>query len=133
MAERQRRNLDAARAFYAAGPAATDDERRAFFADGFVWHVPGDTDLSGDYAGEAYFVDMPARMQPLDEFSVDIGTFAANDDLVVTVGRVRGRRRGREIDEVAGHVLRFDADAKIVEAWGWCADQTALDAFFAEP
>jgi ketosteroid isomerase-like protein len=131
MAERQERNLEAARAFYAAGPATTDEERRAFFADDFVWHVPGDTDLSGPYSGVRYFVDMPARMQPLEEFAIEIETYGANGDLVVTVGRVRGRRRGREIDEVAGHVLRFDAESRIAEAWGWCADQRALDDFFA--
>ena len=131
MGEIQQRNLAAAKGFYGAGPAATDQERRAFFADGFVWRVPGDTDLSGPYAGEEYFNEMPARMQPLDEWSVDIEQFAANEDLVVAVGRIRGRRLGRVIDASAGHVFRFDSDSKVAEAWGWCANQEELDAFFA--
>jgi ketosteroid isomerase-like protein len=131
MGELQSRNLVAAKAFYRAGPAATDEERRAFFAADFVWHVPGDTDLSGPYAGEAYFTEMPARMQPLDEWSVDMEHFATNDDLVLAVGRIRGRRLGRVIDAAAGHIFRFDADSKIAEAWGWCAEQQQLDAFFA--
>jgi ketosteroid isomerase-like protein len=129
--EQQQRNLRAARVFYSAGPASTDEGRASMFAPGFVWHVPGDTDLSGAYSGQAYFTDMPARMQPLDEWSIDIEHLAANADLVVAVGRVRGRRLGRVIDAPAGHVLRFDDEARIVEAWGWCADQGALDAFFA--
>jgi ketosteroid isomerase-like protein len=128
----QQRNLEAAAAFYAAGPAASDEERRAHFAESFVWHVPGDTDLSGDYAGEGYFVDMPQRMQPLDEWRIDIEHLAANRDLVVASGRVHGRRRGRSVDAAAGHVFRFDAAGRIVEAWGWCADQEALDAFFTD-
>jgi ketosteroid isomerase-like protein len=53
MGERQQRNLAAAGAFYAAGPASTDEQRRAHFAEDFVWHVPGDTDLCGDYSGDA--------------------------------------------------------------------------------
>jgi len=133
MGESQLRNLETARAFYAAGHASTDDERMAYFAKEFVWHVPGDTDLSGDYSGNAYFVEMPARMQPLEEWQFDIESLAANQDLVVCVGRVRGSRLGRTLDVVAGHVLRFDADARIVEAWGWCADQSALDIFFGQP
>lgn len=133
MAEQQSRNLAAARRFYEAGPASTDEQRRAMFAEQFVWHVPGDTDLSGAYSGEAYFVAMPARMQPLEEWEIRIDHLAANGDIVVAVGRIRGRRRGRVIDAVAGHVLRYDGEARIVEAWGWCADQAALDAFFAEP
>ena len=133
MAEHQQRNLAVARAFYDAGSATTDDQRRSQFADTFVWHVPGDTDLSGDYSGDAYFIDMPARMQPLDLWQISIESLAANDDLVVSVGRIEGRRLGRSVDVTGGHVLRFDRDARIVEAWGWCADQAALDDFFANP
>jgi ketosteroid isomerase-like protein len=132
MAASQQRNLEVAAAFYAAGPAAFDEERRAYFAEDFVWHVPGDTDLSGDYAGDAFFEDMPARMQPLDEWRVDIEHLAANRDLVVASGRVRGRRKGRTVDAAGGHVFRFDANGRIAEAWGWCADQEVLDAFFAD-
>ena len=132
MGEPQRSNLEAAAAFYAAGPAATDEERRGFFASEFVWHVPGDTDLSGDYSGEAYFTDMPARMQPMDELVFDIESLAANRDLVISVARIRGRRLGRTLDATGGHVLRFDPASRIVEAWGWCANQPDLDAFFAQ-
>ena len=131
MGELQRSNLEAAAAFYAAGPATTDEERRGFFASDFVWHVPGDTDLSGDYSGDAYFTDMPARMQPLEELAFRIESLAANNDLVVSVARIQGRRLGRTLDTKGGHVLRFDADSRIIEAWGWCADQASLDAFFA--
>src|SRR6478735_3689183 len=52
MGKLQQRNLETVRAFYAAGPAGSDDERRTYFADTFVWHVPGDTDLSGTYSGQ---------------------------------------------------------------------------------
>ena len=58
-----------AEAAYSAGIK----KRRAFFAASFVWHVPGDTNLAGPYAGGAYFTEMPARMQPLDEWAVDVG------------------------------------------------------------
>ena len=96
-----------------------------------MWHLPGDTDSSGDYSGEAYFTDMPARM-PVDELLLDIESLAANRDLVVSVARIRGRRLGRTLDATGGHVLRFDPASRIVEAWGWCANQSDLDAFFAE-
>lgn len=128
--EIQDRNIARVRRFYDSGPAATDQERRSFFAPAFVWHVPGDTDLSGPYSGEAYFVDMPARIQPLDEWRIDIATIAANEDLVVASGTITGRRLGREITATAGHVFRLDRSSLIVEAWGWCSDQAALDRFF---
>lgn len=77
MGESQRKTSPQPRPSTAPGRAATDKKRRAFFAADFCWHVPGDTDLSGPYAGEAYFTEMPARMMPLDEWSVDIEHFAA--------------------------------------------------------
>jgi hypothetical protein len=129
--ETQQRNISTVRDFYAAGPASSDEQRRRFFAEVFVWHVPGDSDLSGAYSGRAYFRDMPARMQPLDDWLLDIDIVSANDDLVITSGRLHGRRLGRQIDVAAGHVFRFDQNGRIVEAWGWCADQDSLDDFFA--
>lgn len=131
MGEAQVRNLAAVGDFYAAGPATDDANRRQHFADDFVWHVPGDTDLSGDYAGDDYFELMPARMAPLDSFSIEIEHLGANQDLVITEGRIRGSRLGRTVDVRGGHVFRLDPDSRIVEAWGWCDDQAALDAFFA--
>jgi hypothetical protein len=130
MGEPQQRNIDTVRAFYDAGPASSDERRRTYFADTFIWHVPGDTDLSGPYSGQSYFVDMPARMQPLDEWLLEIDIVSANDDLVISSGRLHGQRLGREINTTAGHVFRFDGHARIAEAWGWCADQDALDQFF---
>jgi SnoaL-like domain len=127
----QDRNVEAVTAFYASGPAATDEERRSFFASDFIWHVPGDNPVSGPYGPGDYFDVMPARMLPLDDFSIEPESFAANADLVITVCRLSGHRFGRTIDAVGGHVFRFDAASKIAEAWGWCADQSALDAFFA--
>jgi hypothetical protein len=132
MRESYQRNITTIRRFY-AGDAISDEGRREMFADGFAWHVPGDTDLSGSYSGEAYFVDMPARMLPLDEWEIEIADVAANEDLVVASGRVRGRRLGRTLDSAGGHVFRMNEDGQIAEAWGWVADQDALDAFFAEP
>src|SRR4029453_6355181 len=47
------------------------------------------------------------------------------------VGRLHGRRLGPAIDVQGGHVFRYDNNSSILEAWGWCADQRALDAFVA--
>jgi len=96
-----------------------------------VWHVPGDTDLSGDDTGDDYSERMPARLAPLDSFSIDIEHVGASQDLVVAEERIRGSRLGRVLDVRCGHVFRLDQDSRIVEGWGWCDDQAALDAFFA--
>ena len=91
--------------------------------------MPGDTDLSGDYSGDAYFTEMPARMQPLDELAFHIESLAANDDLVVSVAKIQGRRLERTLDTTGGHILRFDADSRIIEAWGGARTKRALTPF----
>ena len=41
---------------------------------------------------------------------------------------VRAKRYGRSLETHGAHVFRLDADARIVEAWGFTVDQAALDA-----
>ena len=123
--------MDAVRRFYAAGPAATDDERRAFFAPDAVWHVPGDNPVSGPYRGvEAITVTMPAKMQPLDEWHIDPRHVMANGDLVIAIVHVKGSRRGRSIMTHGAHTFRFDDEGRIAEAWGFIEPQSEMDDFF---
>jgi hypothetical protein len=71
---------------------------------------------------------MPALMQPLDRWDVDLVDVMGNSDLVVATVEVRGTRYGRSVATRGAHVFRLDAAARIVEAWGFTADQADLDA-----
>jgi uncharacterized protein len=122
-------NIATVRRFYAAGPSDDDSERLAFASGDIVWHVPGANRISGTYRGaEAVFREMPAAMLPLDRWTLDVVEVMANADLVVATVQVSGGRYGRSIQTTGAHVFRLDADARIVEAWGFTADQLALDA-----
>lgn len=125
------RNIERIREFYAAGPADDDTERLPFFAPDVVWHVPGDNPVSGDYRGpDAIARDMIGRMQPLDEWTIEPTAVMGNADMVVGVVRLRGRRRGHEIDSSGAHTFRFDAEGRVAEAWGFVEKQNQLDEFF---
>jgi ketosteroid isomerase-like protein len=122
-------NIQTVRRFYDAGPADDDQRRLAFASPDVVWHVPGENRISGRYAGhEAVFGTMPGSMAPLDQWTVDVIDLMGNADLVVARVHVRGRRLGRSVDTFGAHVFRLDDEARIVEAWGFTADQAALDA-----
>jgi len=121
-------NIDTVRRFYAAGPATDDAERAGFASPDIVWHVPGANRISGEYRGaHAVFEAMPASMQPLDRWELDVTAAMGNADLVVATVRIRGTRYGREIDTAGAHVFRL-TDGRIVEAWGFAEDQSTLDA-----
>ncbi len=122
-------NIATVRRFYAAGPSDDDTDRFEFASPSIVWHVPGANRVSGEYRGaDAVFRSMPAAMQPLDRWEIDVADVMGNEDLVVATVRVRGSRYGRSIDTAGAHVFRIDGDARIVEAWGFAVDQDALDA-----
>lgn len=124
------RNIETIRRFYAAGPADRDVERLPFFAPDVIWHVPGDNPVAGPYHGpDAIMREMAARMAPLDEWTIDPVTVMGNVDLVMGVVRLRGRRRGHEVESAGGHVFRF-VDGQVAEAWGFVERQAELDELF---
>lgn len=125
------RHIETIRRFYRAGPADDDANRIPFFAPDVVWHVPGDNPVSGPYHGpDAIRSEMAARMAPLDEWAIEPVDVMGNADLVVGYVRLRGRRRGRTIESTGAHVFRFDAEGRVVEAWGFVDRQDELDDFF---
>lgn len=94
-------NIETVRRFYGAGAGAADDSERYPYADpGIVWHVPGDNHVSGRHEGlVAVFETMPASMQPLDGWSIQLVDLFGNDDLVLATVNVRGRDQG-ELDRL---------------------------------
>jgi ketosteroid isomerase-like protein len=124
-------NIAVVRRFYEAGPPDDDRERHRFAASNVGWHVPGDNPVSGTYYGhEAVFVDIAARMQPLDAWQIDVVDVMANADRVVATVHLVAARGETRVETDGAHVFRFDVDGRIVEAWGFTADQAGLDDVF---
>ena len=122
-------NIATVRRFYAAGPSDDDAARFEFASPDIVWHVPGVNRISGEYRGaDAVFRSMPAAMQPLEKWEIDVVDVMGNVDLVVATVVLRGRRYGRSIETRGAHAFRLDPEARIVEAWGFTVDQATLDA-----
>jgi ketosteroid isomerase-like protein len=121
-------NIATVRRFYAAGPADDDTARYAYASPDIVWHVPGANRVSGEYRGaEDVFRAMPEAMQPLERWEIDVVDVMGNADLVVATVAIRGTRYGLSIESGGAHVFRLDDDARIVEAWGFVAEQALLD------
>jgi uncharacterized protein len=117
--------------FYALG-ALNDPARAPMFAPDAVWYVPGNNPVSGAYRGiEAMTFDMGARMKPLDDWRIKVVDVMGNGDMVVSVTFIVGERRGKKVDMLGGHLFHFDDKGRIKEAWGFAADQAALDEFFS--
>jgi ketosteroid isomerase-like protein len=127
MTEQDIRNIETVRRMYAG-----DDTERANISRSIVWHVPGHNPVSGDYRGfQEYTELMPSRMAPLDRWDFTLHDVMVNGDYVMTTFSLVGERRGVRVNLRGGHLMRLDAEGKIVEGWGFTNDQDALDGFFS--
>lgn len=122
----------------------TDEEMRNFetakkaYQDGnnvispnIVWHVPGKNPVSGVYRGaKAYLEEMVSKMQPIDEWIIDVEDIMVNGSMAVVALRLRGKRKHHRIDMNGVHVMRIEKD-KVVEGWGFNENQDVVDEFFA--
>jgi uncharacterized protein len=123
MTEQDKRNIDIVRRAY--------EQERDSLSNAIVWHVPGHNSVSGTYSGEhEYFEVMPSRMAPLGRWDFDLKHIMVNGDYVVTQFHIIGERNGKTLDQDGSHILRLQ-DNKVVEGWGFAADQDALDYFFS--
>jgi ketosteroid isomerase-like protein len=124
-------NIAAVRRFYAAGPPQDDAKRHAFAAPDIVWHVPGENPVAGRYEGHAaVFGEIGQRMQPLDDWTIEVRAVMGNADLVVAMVDLVAARGPHRVACTAAHAFRFDAEGRIAEVWGFVDDQAELDALF---
>ena len=127
MTEQDRRNLHNVRLMYAG-----DEAERANIARNIVWHVPGHNPVSGDYHGYQEYTElMPSRMAPLDRWDFTLHEVMVNRSYVMATFHLEGERKGFSISIDGGHLMRLDAEGKIVEGWGFTGDQDLLDHFFS--
>ncbi len=127
MTEQDRRNIHNVRLMYAG-----DEAERANIARNIVWHVPGHNPVSGDYHGYREYTElMPSRMAPLDRWDFTLHEVMVNGSYVMATFYLEGERKGVSISIDGGHLMRLDAEGKIVEGWGFTDDQDVLDHFFS--
>jgi ketosteroid isomerase-like protein len=116
--------------------AFADQDMRAvgeLFADDIVWHVPGDSPLSGDYKGKEEVFGFFAKLGELSggSFRLDVHDVIGNDEHVVALVTASGSRPdGRSLEMRLAQTFHI-RNGKVVEFWGLAEDQAAGDAFWA--
>jgi hypothetical protein len=101
------------------------------FADGIVWHVPGKSQLSGDYTGKDQVFGFFGKLVEMTggTFSLEIHDVLANDEHAIVLAESHGERDGKTLDDRSVHVLHV-SDGKVTEFWGYGGDQYAVDEFW---
>lgn len=97
-----------------------------------MWHLPGQSVISGDHVGwDAIRDDFLSRLGPLSggTFRAELLDIAAGDEYVVAVQHATGSFEGRVLD-VTGCQLMTLQDGLIAMVKGHYSDQAQLDAFW---
>jgi uncharacterized protein len=98
------------------------------FAADLVWHVPGRSQLAGEYRGrDAVFAFFGKLMEVTEgSFRVDVHAVLADDDHAVALAYVTASRGGRNLTDKAAHVFHM-RDGKVTEYWNASTDLYAFD------
>lgn len=122
------------RFFDAFSRADWETAGKCFTADA-VWHVPGRSQMSGEYRGwTSIFNDFLARTGPLTDgtFRTNLVEVLTGDSMVVAYQHPTGQRDGRRLDVTACQVITF-RDGLISTVRGHYFDLYQADEFWGPP
>lgn len=126
-------NVERARRAYRAfdeGDMATLNE---LMTDDTVWHIGGQTPLSGDYRGRQAVFGFFQRVMELSggTFKLEVHDVLANDDHVVALVTERAERHGKTLTSRAAHITHVDGEGRTKEFWAFFDDMRAVDDFWS--
>lgn len=125
-------NEELLRKGYAAFAAGDLDTVTELLADDIVWHVPGDTMISGDYEGKQAVLEFLVRtvQETGGTFRQEIHDVLANDEHGAVLVEVTAERGGKTVQARDAHVMHLE-DGQLKEFWTHPGDQTAWDEFWS--
>ena len=102
------------------------------FAQDVVWHVPGDSQLSGVHRGRDTVFAVFAKVGELSggTYKIDVHDVLANDEHAVALTRGTGSREGKQLNSLDAAVYNM-ANGKVTEFWFFAEDQRLTDEFWS--
>ncbi len=114
---------------FASGDMATLTE---LFAEDVVWHVPGNSQISGEHRGRDAVFGVFAKVGQLTggSFKIELHDVLANDEHVVALTHATGSREGKRYDALDTDVYHVSG-GKFTEFWSMAEDTRAADEFWS--
>ncbi|HEY5221426.1 MAG TPA: nuclear transport factor 2 family protein [Microbacteriaceae bacterium] len=104
------------------------------FAPDALWHLPGNSPISGDHRGWSQIRDdFLVKLGPLSggTFRADLLDVAIGETYVVAVQHATASLAGRVLDITGCQLIRVE-NGVMVDVRGHYSDQAALDAFWVQ-
>lgn len=129
--ERERRTASLIERLFEAFAAGDMDAIAARYATDIRWHMPGRSQLAGDYVGRAaVLAHLRSYTELSDSYHATAEDLMAGKHHATALYRVTGSRLGRQLD-LRLMTLFAITDSAVQEAWVVPLDQEAFDAFWA--
>ena len=129
----QHANVERARRGYEAFEKADMATVGELMADDIVWHVGGNSPLTGDYKGKDEVFGFFGKLMQLTggTFKLEVHDILANDEHSAILVRETAEKDDKKWDGRSVHVTHTDSEGRIKEFWAFQEDQAAADAFFS--
>ena len=124
-------NADLLNKGYDAFDKGDMDTIRELFADDIVFHVPGNSQVSGDYRGTDNVFGFFGKLVELSggTFKISRHAVLADDEHATVLSTTTAEREGKTIETKTADIFHI-RDGKVQECWTLTTDQNALDEFF---
>jgi hypothetical protein len=108
------------------------DGVKALFADDIVWHVPGSSQLSGDYKGQGEVMAWLGKNLELSggTLKTEVHDVLGNDEHAVALFTITAQREGKSLHDNACQVVHVSG-GKVTESWLHPGDQKTVDEFWS--
>lgn len=124
-------NIERLRGGYAAFSSGDFAALNDLFDENVVWHVPGRSQLAGEYRGRDEVYAFFGRLMEVTEgsFRLELHAVLADDEHGVALVTASGSRSGHSVSTQDAHVFHL-RDGHVTEFWTATTDQYAGDELF---
>ncbi len=124
-------NVELLRRAYDAFDKGDMDTLRELFQPDIIGHVPGRSQVAGDYKGVDEVLMLFGKLNELsgESFNAEVHAILADDEHGAVLGTQTGQRDGKTLTSSTIEVFHFQG-GKISEFWALAVDQYAEDEFW---
>jgi len=126
------RNIESVRNLFTAFRAKDMDSIRRLLADDVIFHIPGESPMSGDYEGfeQAMGFFQRANERSGGTFKSEVKKILANRNMVMVSQHVTGQREGKSLDMEGAFVIRLE-NGQWKELWAFHFDEQQAHNFWS--
>lgn len=126
-------NVERARRAYEAFSTGDMQTVGELMADDVIWHVAGDSVISGDYKGKDGVFGFFGKLaqETGGTIKIEVHDILANDEHVAALVTNSAERNGKSLKWNAVNISHSDKEGRVTESWSFVEDSQVVQEFFS--